>query len=68
MVCSRNIFRQTKPKGMLEEIEISKYYAILTSPKQFILDWGLGLVVFDTDCLKDKKPYLIIILHIPFLL
>ena len=25
-----------------------------TSPNQILLDWGLGLVVFGTECYKDK--------------
>jgi hypothetical protein len=28
---------------------IGKFYAIFTSPNQFFLDWGIGLVVFGTD-------------------
>ena len=30
-------------------IWINKFYAIFTSPNQFLLDWGIGLVVFGTD-------------------
>ena len=30
---------------------LSKFYAIFTSPNQFLLDWDIGLVVFGADCL-----------------
>jgi len=29
---------------------LDKFYAFLTRPNQFSLDWGLGLVVFCSDC------------------
>ena len=30
--------------------KLSKLYAIFPSPNQVLLDWGIGLVVFGTDC------------------
>jgi hypothetical protein len=44
-------FWQTSPNSILEEFfGLSKFYAIFTSPNQFLLDLGLGLAVFGADC------------------
>ena len=46
---------QTSPKHILS-ICLIKFYAIFTSLYQFILDGGIGLVVFDTDCFVCLRP------------
>ena len=45
-------FWQTSPNSILKDffyIWLSKFYAIFTTPNQFLPDWGIGLVVFGAD-------------------
>jgi hypothetical protein len=44
-------FGRTSPNSILEEFFLFDYANFM----QFLLDWGLGLVVFDADCLVSKK-------------
>jgi hypothetical protein len=47
-------FWQISPNSILEEffsIWLIKFYANFTNPNQFLLDRGIGLVVFSADCL-----------------
>jgi hypothetical protein len=44
-------FWQTSRNNILEKRKkiLSKFYVIFTSLNQFVLDWGIGLVVFGAD-------------------
>jgi hypothetical protein len=46
-------FGQTSPNSILEDFVpffLFLFYANFTSPNQFLLDRGIGLVVFGADC------------------
>ena len=46
-------FGQTSPNSILEDFVpffFFLFYANFTSPNQFLLDRGIGLVVFGADC------------------
>ena len=52
-VCAKNILTN-KPEQhfiIIFSIWLSKFYAIFTSPNQFLLDRGIQLVVFGADCI-----------------
>jgi hypothetical protein len=48
-------FWQTSRNNILEKRKkkLSKFYVIFTSLNQFVLDWGIRLVVFGADCLSS---------------
>ena len=51
-VCAKNILTNYPEQHFRRMFSIwfSKFYAVFNNPNQFLLDWGIGLVVFSTDC------------------
>ena len=51
-VCAKNILKNQPDQHFRR---IFKFDAIYTSPNKFLLDWGIGLVIFGADCKNITK-------------